>query len=403
MASPDKMRVAIVATHPIQYQVPWYRLLAAQPHIELKVFYAMIPDEHQQGVGFGVPFQWDIPMLEGYDWQVLKNEARHPGIGSFFSCNVPTVGRELKRFGAEAAVITGWQSFFLVQALWHSMRAGIPRLARGESTLQKKRKPWVRLSHRMFLRQYDAFLAIGRANRAFYTRCAIPSNRVFDCPYFADNKFFRDRHVELENDRIQIRRSLAIPEGRVCFLYVGKLQAIKRPLDVISALAEARKQVANIHLLVIGTGELLGEAERLAAKLNGSISLGGFLNQAEIVSAYTAGDCLVLPGLETWGVVVNEAMACGRPAIVSDRVGCGPDLVKDGVTGFVFPYGDVGALARKMVQMASDPEKMRRMGRNAQELVLEHYSVEKAVEGTLKALEFVVKRKKRKGSGQGRG
>jgi len=126
------------------------------------------------------------------------------------------------------------------------------------------------------------------------------------------------------------------------------------------------------------------------AKNNGlPVSFTGFLNQTEIAQAYVAGDCLVLPSDygETWGLVVNEAMVCGLPAIVSDRVGCGPDLVEEGITGSIFPFGDVDALAKKMIDLASDSRKAEEMGQRAKQLVLQNYSVEKAVEGTMKAIE----------------
>jgi glycosyltransferase involved in cell wall biosynthesis len=109
-----------------------------------------------------------------------------------------------------------------------------------------------------------------------------------------------------------------------------------------------------------------------------------------------AADFLALPSDfgETWGLVVNEAMACGLPALVSDRVGCGPDLVEDGVTGAVFPCGDVEALAERLRDLASNPERLRTMGRRAQERVLEGYSVQRAVAGTVEAVEFLSRQKR---------
>ena len=120
------------------------------------------------------------------------------------------------------------------------------------------------------------------------------------------------------------------------------------------------------------------------------VSIDGFLNQTEMPNAYAAADCLVLPSDfgETWGLVVNEAMVCGLPAIVSDRVGCGPDLVQDGVTGAIFPFGDVNELARRMIEMAADREKRESMGEQAVIRVRE-YTVERAAEGTMAAFNFV--------------
>ena len=129
------------------------------------------------------------------------------------------------------------------------------------------------------------------------------------------------------------------------------------------------------------------------------VTFAGFLNQTEITKAYVAADCLVLSSDydETWGLVVNEAMVCGLPAIVSDRAGCGPDLIEEKVTGLIYPFADVEALAEKMIYMAEDTDRMREMGRQAKELVLREYSVERAVEGAMKALKKV---KEERGKGE---
>jgi glycosyltransferase involved in cell wall biosynthesis len=138
------------------------------------------------------------------------------------------------------------------------------------------------------------------------------------------------------------------------------------------------------------SARVLAQQERLP------LSFIGFLNQSEIVRAYVAADCLVLPSDagETWGLVVNEAMACGLPAIVSDQVGCGPDLIHEGETGATFPMGDVTALAKRMVEFAADPDALVAMGQRAQRLVLSDYSVERAVEGTLDAILGMVGRER---------
>ena len=169
---------------------------------------------------------------------------------------------------------------------------------------------------------------------------------------------------------------------------MGKLNRKKRILDLLEALNLAIKINPDIHLLVTGTGELMQEAEEMVSTRKLPVTFTGFLNQTEITHAYVAGDCLVLPSDygETWGLVVNEAMVCGLPAIVSDRVGCGPDLVINGVTGLVYPFGDIKALADHLVTMASDHETRCKMGQAAKENVLNNYTVERAVAMTLNAI-----------------
>ncbi len=181
---------------------------------------------------------------------------------------------------------------------------------------------------------------------------------------------------------------MGIPQDAVCFLYAGKLVPKKRILDLLRSLDLARASGCGMHLLVVGTGELLGRARAVSLDRALPVTFAGFLNQRQIVRAYVAADCLVLPSDygETWGLVVNEAMACGLPALVSDRVGCGPDLVEDGVTGAVFPFGDVGTLAVRLTQLAAQSRQLSEMGARARERVVTHYSVERAVAGTKEAV-----------------
>jgi glycosyltransferase involved in cell wall biosynthesis len=122
-----------------------------------------------------------------------------------------------------------------------------------------------------------------------------------------------------------------------------------------------------------------------------SVTFTGFLNQTEIAEAYTAADVLVLPSDydETWGLVVNEAMIFHCPAIVSDRVGCGPDLVEEDETGHAFPFSDMDALAGRMERMATQPEERQKMGRQARERVLDKHAPENTVEGTVEAIRSI--------------
>jgi len=162
-------------------------------------------------------------------------------------------------------------------------------------------------------------------------------------------------------------------------------------LEAIGYLAED-PSAPNVHLLVVGTGELEATARERVASAGLPVTFAGFLNQSAIPEAYVAADCLALPSDcgETWGLVVNEAMACGLPAVVSDRVGCGPDLVEPGVTGALFPCGDTTALAETLGRLCGDPAALMRMGEAARQRVVERYSIAAAVAGTLEAVHALV-------------
>jgi glycosyltransferase involved in cell wall biosynthesis len=283
----------------------------------------------------------------------------------------------------------------LIQAWWACVRLGVPRIVRGESNAMSRRPPWKRAVHRVWLRGFDRFLAIGKANRDFYLQAAIPPNRIHPCPYFVDNERFGAAASALRGRRSELRAKWSIPEHATCFLFCGKLIPKKHPLDLLKAQQRAAGAGALTHVLVVGDGELMAEARALAQRDRLPVTFAGFLNQTEIVAAYVASDCLVLPSDtgETWGLVVNEAMACGLPAIVSNQVGCGPDLISEGVTGATFPMGQVDALAQLLIDFSRQPATLRGLGATARERVSSCYSVERAVEGTMAAINAAVARR----------
>lgn len=383
------MNVVIIATHPIQYHIPWFRELSKQPDIELKVYFSCMPDAEAQGAGFDVAFKWDIPMLKGYEWEVLENRKHPARIDGFFSSNVRNMGEVLKRDRPDAVILTGWQALPLLQALFWCVWLGIPRVVRGESNGMKPRSWKVRLVHRLLLPWHNAYLAIGKANQLFYEGYGIREEKIFPCRYFVENDRLLQQAKTIESERDALREGWGISTDAICFLYMGKLNHKKRIFDQLTALKLARKKNKNITLLVVGTGELMDEAQRISENEQLPVTFAGFLNQTEITRAYVAADCLVLSSDydETWGLVLNEAMVCGLPAIVSDRAGSGPDLIEEGVTGLLYPFADVDALSEKMLFIAEDSGRLHEMGQKAKELVLRDYSVEKAVEGTLASVE----------------
>ena len=390
----SRPKVLLIATHPIQYHVPWFRELAGAPDIDFSVLFVDLPDAQQQGKGFGVAFKWDIPMLEGYRWQQVPERTGRGGLDGFFATRVVQPVALLKSLAPDVLILTGWQAYPLLQFLAAGRWLKIPVIMRGESNALRQRSYKVRFLHRQLLRQCAAFLTIGQANRAFYLGYGTTPEQLFDTSYFVENQRFVDATQRFLPERSALRSRWNIPDTATCFCYAGKLEPKKRVLDLLRALqlASARGS-ALLHLLVVGTGELMSEAQAMVKAQGLPVTFAGFLNQTEIAAAYVATDCLVLPSDfgETWGLVVNEAMACGRPAIVSDRVGCGADLIQPGVTGEMFPFGDTAALAEHMLGMAAKPDRVREMGRAAQALVLAKYTVERAAEGTLAAIRHVLR------------
>lgn len=386
------MRVAMVTTHPIQYQVPWLRLLGQKPGIDLHVFFAMVPDASEQGREFGVAFDWDVPLLGGYDHTVLQNVSKRPSLTEFSGCDTPGVATAIRDGCFDAVIVNGWGSKTCLQALWACRKTGTPCIVRGEVNGLRRRASWKRLGHRLLLSRYAAVLAIGTNNRAYCIEQGVAPSNLFMTPYCVDNGRFAAMADAARKDpgRSAIAGKFGLGQDATTFLFSGKLVEKKRPSDLIEALRQARQQgVDGIQLLLVGDGPLRGELERQAEGL--PVRFAGFLNQSEIGAAYAASDCLLLPSDagETWGLVVNEAMASGLPAIVSDQVGCAIDLVKPGVTGDVFPCGDVATLAALLARHGSDRTMLAAMGRTARQQVQEGYNFERVVEGVMAALDRV--------------
>jgi glycosyltransferase involved in cell wall biosynthesis len=384
--------LVVVETHPIQYKAPLFRRMAQDPHLDLTVLYAMIPTASQQGAGFGVAFEWDRPLLEGYNYEVLENRAKVPSQSVFSGCDTPGIYAWLRRDRPDAVLVNGWVAKTCIQALVACRRLGIPCLVRGEANLLRPRVAWKHVVHRVLLRQYSAYLAIGRANLDFYRFHGCPADRLFFAPYAVDNEYFSGQAELRSARRHEIRASLGVPDKVCLFLFAGKLENKKHPLDIIEAVSGmSGNQRAGIHVLMAGSGPLQAECETHVRAMNLPVTFAGFLNQSRLPDAYTAADALILPSDagETWGLVVNEAMASGLPAIVSDHVGCQGDLVEEGVTGYSFPLGNVQALADLMIRMAGDAEGRKAMSARARGKVA-LYSYECVIRGIINALNCVV-------------
>ncbi len=387
--------LAIVASHPIQYHSPWYRKLST--YVDLHVFYAhRASAKDQASAGFGVPFEWDTDLFGGYSYSWLSNRARRPSAERFFGCNTPSMGTELRAEKFDAVLVNGWNLLSYWQAVRVAKSRQLPIMVRGDSQLQtprsQLRQSVKKLAYPRLLSIFDAFLSVGRRNTEYLTAYGVPLERIFRVPHFVDNEFFRTSKPPSVSSVLRAR--YGIPQAAIVFLFVGKFLSRKRPLDLLKALDRLKQSYPSVWGLFIGAGPLEKELHAHAAAHATPCSFGGFLNQRQIGEAYASSDILVLPsnGYETWGLVVNEAMACGIPAIVSDAVGCAPDLIMEGKTGLTYHEGDIGQLADCMGAVVRDSSLRKQMARDV-EAHISHFSIESACEGVVRALEFLLTRK----------
>jgi Glycosyltransferase len=377
-------------THPTQYHAPWFRALAKRPEISLHVFYGFQPSAELQGKDFGLDFEWDTPLLDGYPHTFLKNVATKPGWG-FRDTDTPELRDLIPRSDYDAWVINGWTTkseWLAIRTCWKS---NTPMLVRGDSTLIDKRPVTTRVAKRVLLGRwiprFSRYLTVGTLNESYYEHYGADRERFVPVRHFVDNAWFAQHAKSRRENARQLRASWGIAENAVVFLFAGKLMKKKRPADAVEALRIARAKAPNLHLLIAGDGELRAECERLTREADLPVTFTGFLNQSAMPDAYAASDVLILPSAyqETWGLVVNEAMASGLPAIVSDKVGCAPDLIVQGETGYTFPAGDVRALAGRMTAYATSTAEARRQGLCASDRI-RSFSLEAATENTVRAI-----------------
>jgi glycosyltransferase involved in cell wall biosynthesis len=351
------MRLGVLATHPIQYHAPLFRALAKA--IDVTVYFAhQQTREGQARAGFGVEFEWDVPLLDGYKYQFLENRAGNPDVSTFSGCDTPEIFNIIRQERFDAFLVTGWYNKSFLQAMYACKRYGTPLLVRGDSQLTTPRSPIKRIAkevfYRGFLRAFDRCLYVGERAREYYLHYGVPEDRLAFVPHFVDNDFFRSRAEVERGRREEIRHELGIESGQLALLFVGKFIEKKRPVDVVEGAAILRKLGHDAVVVFVGGGALERQIVQAGERLGVPTIIAGFKNQTELPAMYVAADMLVLPsdGGETWGLVVNEAMACGTPAAVSAAAGCQPDLIDEFSTGVSFGLSDTTELAKQVAQFS---------------------------------------------------
>jgi glycosyltransferase involved in cell wall biosynthesis len=376
-------RLCVLTTHPIQYMAPWFRALADDPALELEVIFLRELNAAQQGVGFGQAFQWDVPLRQGYASRVLGVAA---GIG-----DVPgllwRLVRAVRDIRPDAMLITGWNEPGLMAAYPLMKLLGVPVILRGESNALRPRAAVTKFLHRMLLGLVSAVVVIGKANRQFYLNNGVRPERLFGGAYFVESARMLAMAEANAGSRAGLRAVHGFADEDCVFAFVGKHVPFKRPMLLVEAAALARRRGLPVSLLFAGSGELTEALKRRADELGVPAHFTGFLNQTEMWKAYVPADAFVLPSTngETWGLVTNEAMLFGLPVIVSDQVGCGPDLVVEGETGYVF-HGEAEGLADAMEKLVKTRNRAPAMGAAGRKRVLEQYSMPVATAGLVEAI-----------------
>lgn len=379
-------RLAIITTHPIQYNAPLFRLLSERKRIAVKVFYTW--GQSQEAVfdaRFGLQRSWDIPLLDGYEYEFVHNTSKKPDSNSFFGVINPGLVDELKREKYDVILVYRWSLLSHLRIL-RSFSGDGKIFFRGDSHLQKTPGGLKGILKNRFLRfvyqHVDKALYVGKQNKEYYLRFGLTNEQLLYTPHAIDNERFSTDADIWEAKAHAERAALSIPQNCLVFLYAGKFYEVKQ-LELLIDVFQ-RLKGANYRLLLVGNGEQEKQLRASAAN-DDRILFQPFRNQSEMPLVYRLGDVFVLPSKsETWGLAVNEAMACSRPAIVSDACGCAPELIIQGETGFVFDHTNRHELLQLLLQF-NHKETAAVMGKRSLEHV-KHFSLERVAEVIEKAV-----------------
>ena len=358
------MRLAIITTHPIQYYAPVFKLLAGQ--MDVKVFYTWGHEAQEKfDPGFGKTISWDIPLLDGYSYEWVKNTSTHPGSHHFKGIVNPGLISQIKSWQADAVLVYGWAYDSHLKAMRH-FKNKMPVYFRGDSTLLDAKPGAKQLLRTIFLRwvygHVDHAFYVGSNNSAYFKKYGLKDKQLTFAPHAIDNDRFA---AERGEEASKIRSDLGIKPADILILFAGKFEEKKSPDLLLDAFLTLN--MPNTHLLFVGNG-ILETALKTTAGKNSNVHFINFQNQLAMPAIYQACNLFCLPSQgpgETWGLAVNEAMAAGKPVLVSNKCGCAADLVNPGVTGEIFEAGNVSSLTKKLHFLIGDKNGLTISGGNA--------------------------------------
>ena len=344
-----KKSLAVITTHPQYYQVPIFQIITQKKIFNLDVYYASHEGAKiSKDTEFNKPVKWDIPLLRGHNYFISKNQKK--STTSFF-LSFDKLKKFLLKKKYDAILILGWNNIFYLKSFFIGLFAKIPLILRVETNHNRKiffiKKIIKNLFLSFVLGKFTHFLYIGKRNKKFYQSYNIENNKLFYAPYSVDNEFYFHNNKDLKFFKKKFN-----PTKKKIILFVGKIIERKNPQEFLE-LAFFFKDRKDLLFMMVGEGNLVSCCKNYISNNNlRNVLLAGFQNRKEIRAIYKISYILVVPSrYETWGLVVNEAMACKLPVIASNACGCTDDLIKNKATGFVYREGNFADLKKKFIQL----------------------------------------------------
>ncbi|MGI4751809.1 MAG: glycosyltransferase family 4 protein [Janthinobacterium lividum] len=365
------MKLAIISTHLIQYYAPVFKLLNQQKNLDIKVFYTLGEGgKNQFDPGFNQKISWDIPLLDGYDFQFQKNSAKKPGSDHFWGIINPNLIHEIEAWKADAILVYGWAYQAHLKAIRY-FKNKIPVFFRGDSTLLNKKKGVKNSIKNLFLtwvyRHIDHAFYVGKNNMAYFEKFGLKYNQLTFSPHAIDNERFAKDYT---TEALTLRKKINVKPEEILILFAGKLEPVKNPDLLLNAFEKLNQP--NTHLLFVGNGPLEKQlkAKKELLKTASQIHFINFQNQSAMPGIYQSCDLFCLPSKsETWGLAVNEAMACGKAILVSDQVGCAADLVLEEKNGAVFQSENEVSLVQQLQKLCQHKTLLAQFGASSLNII----------------------------------
>jgi glycosyltransferase involved in cell wall biosynthesis len=375
-----RIRLAYIVSHPIQYQAKLLRRIAADPGIDLTVFFCSdLSLRKYKDPGFGVDVAWDVPLTEGYRSVMLPRwrdtdtlSPTRPIARGIFRGLLRGIDGE----PFDAMWSHGYSTVNAMHAILAAKALGIPVLLRTDSWLGERARTPAKLFVKMLffkaLRSLiDGVLAVGKRNVLYWEHYFGPDFPIFLMPYAVDNNYFSERVAAAALQRETMQAELGLDPSRPVILYASKFVKRKNADQLLEAWLQVRATTTLApYLLFVGDGEIRAQVERRAAESGcEGVKFLGFRNQSELPRFFDLSDVFVLPARhEAFGLIVNEAMASGLPVVISDDVGCADDLVRNGENGYVYPVNDIDALRDALIATLQ-PGRAAAMGQSSRKIL----------------------------------
>jgi 1,2-diacylglycerol 3-alpha-glucosyltransferase len=265
------------------------------------------------------------------------------------------LGTALERFNPAVVVVPGWASPAAWAAMQWCTQRRVAMICLSESTSHDETPAaWKRVLKSRLIRLFSAALVGGQRHAENLTQLGFPSERIAFGYDAIDNDYFATNAEAVRANTDEKREKLKLPTD--FFLASARFVEKKNLERLLEAFARYRKGGGTWSLVLLGDGPLRPELEKQRDELGlgAHVVMPGFRQYGELPAYYALSGAFIHASLvEPWGLVVNEAAASGLPLLVSNRCGCAPELVREGVNGFTFDPTDVQALAAHMDKIAA--------------------------------------------------